>query len=221
MANNCCQDSNNCCLFAKYCYLLLVFATTVFAQEFNMNSMPPPGMQMEYSAGALKDGGTLTVTVTVPDKWHVNANKVTDEFLKPSSVEAKAEGLEFGEAVWPEPIKEYNEALELEIWTFRGTFSVQIPVKAVDGTNYDSLGTTVTFNYQACDNSICLAPASKTISLDGSLNGGAVGAGVKKNDSEIGAVEGRTGESRADTKENHAGSGTGPPNLIAYGAVRR
>ncbi len=117
MANNCCQDSNNCCLFAKYCYLLLVFATTVFAQEFNMNSMPPPDMQMEYSAGALKDGGTLTVIVTVPDKWHVNANKVTDEFLKPSSVEAKAEGLEFGEAVWPEPIKEYNEALELEIWT--------------------------------------------------------------------------------------------------------
>ena len=173
-----------------------------------MNSMPPPDMQMEYSAGALKDGGTLTVTVTVPDKWHVNANKVTDEFLKPSSVEAKAEGLEFGEAVWPEPIKEYNEALELEIWTFRGTFSVQIPVKAVDGTNYDSLGTSVTFNYQACDNSICLAPASKTISLDGSLNGGAAGAGVKKNDSEIGAVEGRTGESRTDARENRAGSRT-------------
>ena len=173
-----------------------------------MNSMPPPDMQMEYSAGALKDGGTLTVTVTVPDKWHVNANKVTDEFLKPSSVEATAEGLEFGEAVWPEPIKEYNEALELEIWTFRGTFSVQIPVKAVDGTNYDSLGTSVTFNYQACDNSICLAPASKTISLDGSLNGGAAGAGVKKNDSEIGAVEGRTGESRTDARENRAGSRT-------------
>ena len=204
MANNCCQNANNRCLFAKYCYLLLVFATAVFAQEFNMNSMPPPEMQMEYSAGALKDGGTLTVTVTVPDKWHVNANKVTDEFLKPSSVEAKAEGLEFGEANWPESIKEYNEALELEIWTFRGTFSVQIPVKAVDGTNYDSLGTTVTFNYQACDNSICLAPASKTISLDGSLNGGTVGTGVKKNNSEIGAVEGRT-----DAKENRAGSRTG------------
>ena len=219
MANNCCQNANNRCLFAKYCYLLLVFATTVFAQEFNMNSMPPPEMQMEYSAGALKDGGTLTVTVTVPDKWHVNANKVTDEFLKPSSVEAKAEGLEFGEAVWPEPIKEYNEALELEIWTFRGTFSVQIPVKAVDGTNYDSLGTTVTFNYQACDNSICLAPASKTISLDGSSNGGTVGAGVKKNDSEIGAVEGRTGESRADARENGAGSEAGLADDASAGIV--
>ena len=190
MANNSCQDSNNCCLFAKYCCLLLLLATAVFAQEFNMNSMPPPEMEMEYSAGALKDNGTLTVTITVPDKWHVNANKVTDEFLKPSSVEVKAAGIEFGEPEWPEPIKEYNEALELEIWTFRGTFSIKIPVKGVDGSNYDSLGTTVTFNYQACDNSICLAPASKTISLDshtnGTMNGATSGkASVKKNDSEI------------------------------------
>ena len=190
MANSCCQDSNNCCLFAKYCCLLLLLAAVVFAQEFNMNSMPPPEMEMEYSAGALKDNGILTVTITVPDKWHVNANKVTDEFLKPSSVEAKAAGIEFGEPEWPEPIKEYNEALELEIWTFRGTFSVKIPVKGVDGSNYDSLGTTVTFNYQACDNSICLAPASKTISLDNQASKGTSGVinganSVKKNATEI------------------------------------
>ena len=197
MANNCCQDSNNCCLFVKYCYLLLLFATTVFAQEFNMNSMPPPEMEMEYSTGALKDGGSLTVTITVPDKWHVNANKVTDEFLKPSSIETKAEGIEFDEPEWPEPIKEYNEALKLEIWTFRGTFSVKVPVKGVTSSNYDSLGTTVTFNYQACDNSICLAPASKTISLDSQANEGAGGASiqktnVKKNNPEISRGQGGT-----------------------------
>ncbi len=151
-----------------------------------MNSMPPPEMQMQYSAGALKDGGTLTVTITIPEKWHVNANEVTDEFLKPSSIEAKAEGIEFAEPVWPKPIKEYNEALELEILTFRETFSVELPVKSASG-NYDSSGTTVTFHYQACDNSICLAPASKTISLNEIAAGtksSNVNSGAKKNDSE-------------------------------------
>ena len=159
-----------------------------------MNSMPPPEMSMEYSAGALKDGGKLSVSITIPDKWHVNANKVTDEFLKPSSIVAKAKGVEFAEAVWPEPIKEYNEALELEILTFRETFTVEIPVKGTTNADYDSLGTKVTFNYQACDNSICLAPASKTISLDSrasegtneTISGAANGtSGVKKNDPEI------------------------------------
>lgn len=151
-----------------------------------MNSMPPPEMQMQYSAGGLKDGGTLTVTITIPEKWHVNANEVTDEFLKPSSIEAKAEGIEFAEPVWPKPIKEYNEALELEILTFRETFSVELPVKSASG-NYDSSGTTVTFHYQACDNSICLAPASKTISLSEIAAGtksSHVNSGAKKNDSE-------------------------------------
>ncbi|WP_163438827.1 thioredoxin family protein [Fibrobacter succinogenes] len=151
-----------------------------------MNSMPPPEMQMQYSAGALKDGGKLTVWVTIPEKWHVNANEVTDEFLKPSSIEVKAEGIEFGEVVWPAPIKEYNEALELEILTFRGEFKIEIPVKSV-ADKYDSLGTEATFHYQACDNSICLAPASKTISLGANAAGAKssnVNNSAKKNDSE-------------------------------------
>ena len=155
----------------------IIYPQSVNAQEFNMNGMPPPDMHMEYTAGALSDGGTLAIFVTVPDKWHVNANVVTDEFLKPSSIEAKADGIEFGDVVWPDPIKEYNEALELEILTFRGTFKIEIPAKAA-GKDYDSLGTEVTFHYQACDNSICLAPASKTIKLNDLL-------GAKKNSPSI------------------------------------
>jgi thiol:disulfide interchange protein DsbD len=182
-ANNCLQLST---AFFSWALFLVIYPQSVNAQEFNMNSMPPPEMQMQYSAGGLKDGGTLTVTITIPEKWHVNANEVTDEFLKPSSIEAKAEGIEFAEPVWPKPIKEYNEALELEILTFRETFSVELPVKSASG-NYDSSGTTVTFHYQACDNSICLAPASKTISLSEIAAGtksSNVNSGAKKNDSE-------------------------------------
>ena len=182
-ANNCLQLST---AFFSLALFLVIYPQSVNAQEFNMNSMPPPEMQMQYSAGGLKDGGTLTVTITIPEKWHVNANEVTDEFLKPSSIEAKAEGIEFADPVWPKPIKEYNEALELEILTFRETFSVELPVKSASG-NYDSSGTTVTFHYQACDNSICLAPASKTISLSEIAAGtksSHVNSGAKKNDSE-------------------------------------
>ena len=203
-ANNCLQESAIFFILGLFC---VICPQSVLAEEFNMNSMPPPEMHMEYSAGALKDGGKITVSITVPDKWHVNANEVTDEFLKPSSIEAKAEGIEFGDAVWPAPIREYNEALELEILTFRGTFNVEIPVKGIakdsDGSemNYDSLGTEVTFHYQACDNSICLAPASKTIRLNGQLGatgnaaGKASGIGVaKKNESN----DGSAAENRAE-----------------------
>ena len=132
-ANNCLQLST---VFFGFALFALIYPQNINAQEFNMNSMPPPEMHMEYSAGALKDGGKLSVSVTIPGNWHVNANEVTDEFLKPSSIEVKAEGIEFGDVRWPKPNKEYNEALELEILTFRGTFTIEIPVKSVTG-NYD------------------------------------------------------------------------------------
>lgn len=183
-----------------------------------MNSMPPPEMQMQYSAGALKDGGKLTVWVTVPEKWHVNANEVTDEFLKPSSIEVKAEGIEFGDIVWPAPIKEYNEALELEILTFRGEFKIEIPVKSV-GEKYDSLGTEATFHYQACDNSICLAPASKTISLSGnaaSAKSSNVNSSAKKNDSENEVAANTSDNENSETSDAGATASAGIIALLFF-----
>ena len=183
-----------------------------------MNSMPPPEMQMQYSAGALKDGGKLTVWVTVPEKWHVNANEVTDEFLKPSSIEVKAEGIEFGDVVWPAPIKEYNEALELEILTFRGEFKIEIPVKSV-GEKYDSLGTEATFHYQACDNSICLAPASKTISLSGnaaSAKSSNVNSSAKKNDSENEVAANTSDNENSETSDAGATASAGIIALLFF-----
>lgn len=163
-ANKCLQQSTT-----FLCSFLFVAAITANAEEFNMNAMPPPDMQMEFTKGKLNAESFVTLYVTIPDKWHVNANIVTDDFLKPSSVEAAGSGIEFGEPIWPTPIKEYNEALELEILVFKGDFQVKIPIKNVLD-NYDSLKTKITFDYQACDNSICLAPAQKTITLESAFN---------------------------------------------------
>lgn len=129
-----------------------------------MNNMPPPAMSMEFSNGKLGNNSKLTVEITIPENWHVNANVAADEFLKPSSIDVSAEGIAFGDPTWPPAIKEYSEALDLENLVFRGTFQVSIPVKSVE-SNYDSTTVKATFHYQACDNSICLAPAEKTIGL--------------------------------------------------------
>lgn len=146
-----------------------------------MNSMPPPTMSMEYSAGEIKTGSILSVSITIPENWHVNANIAADEFLKPSEIKVSAQGIHFGAPQWPEYIKEYNKALEFENKVFRGTFTVKIPIDSVDAQGYDSLSTTITFYYQACDNSICLAPAEKTIKLSGFF---APGSSDQKNGDE-------------------------------------
>ena len=156
-----------------------------------MNNMPPPDMYMNYSAGAVQKGSSVTVTITIPVNWHVNANIAADEFLKPSSIEIAAMGIKFGEPKWPEPIKEYSEALDLENLVFKGEFQVVLPVDSVEA-DYDTLTTNVTFHYQACDNSICLAPSKKTIKIgERGING--LGGSLKKNGNEEALAQGDGG----------------------------
>ena len=177
-ANNSLQKSSFC---------IILFAIFAFAQEFNMNNMPPPEASMHYSAGTLAKGSSVTVDITIPDNWHVNANVAADEFLKPSSIEISAQGIHFGEPKWPEPLKEYSEALDLENLVFKGHFQIKLPIEGVDN-NYDSLTTSATFHYQACDNSICLAPSKVTFGLNTLGFGNKRGLqpeALKKNDDDI------------------------------------
>ena len=192
--------ANNCCPLATIVCILSTIVASASAQEFNMNAMEPPEASMHYSEGALSENSEITVDIVIPDNWHVNANIAADEFLKPSSIEIAARGIEFGEPKWPEPIKEYNEVLEFENLVFKGHFQIKIPVKAVaDG--YDSLTTNATFHYQACDNSICLAPASVDIRI------GKNKAGISK------------ANSAADLKKNDEGNGTQESNNAAFVAL--
>ncbi len=192
--------ANNCCPLATIVCILSTIVASASAQEFNMNAMEPPEASMHYSEGALSENSEITVDIVIPDNWHVNANVAADEFLKPSSIEIAARGIEFGEPKWSEPIKEYNEVLEFENLVFKGHFQIKIPVKAVaDG--YDSLTTNATFHYQACDNSICLAPASVDIRI------GKNKAGISK------------ANSAADLKKNDEGNGTQESNNAASVAL--
>ena len=146
--------------------LLCIFVNIALAQStvFEMNNMPPPQISIEYPAGKTILGTTVTVQVIIPPKWHVNANIAAEEFLKPSTVEIDARGITFGEPVWPKPVKEYSEALNLDNLIFRDTLRIAIPVKAVAAA-YDTTTTNAAFTYQACSNFICLAPNTVRASL--------------------------------------------------------
>ena len=194
--------ANNCCPLVKLVFILTTIVASALAQEFNMNAMEPPEAEMHYSAGKLSEKSSVTIDIVIPENWHVNANVAADEFLKPSSVEIAARGIEFGEPVWPEPIKEYNQVLEFENLVFRGHFQVKIPVKAVED-GYDSLTTNATFHYQACDNSICLAPASVDIRI-GSRSGGKTSTTLKKNDEGTASPEVDTNKNNFEGQEGAA-----------------
>lgn len=207
----------------KTSFCILLFAFAAFSQEFNMNNMPPPEAGMRYSLGTLNKESSVTVEITIPDNWHVNANIAADEFLKPSSIEISAKGIHFGAPQWPEPIKEYSEALDLENLVFKGYFQIKLPIDSVDA-DYDTLTTQATFHYQACDNSICLAPSSVTFGVGAmgfnKKNNNAAstvgnGTNLKKNgDSEQGNDEGSLANASETLPDNATNEGNSAGTLV-------
>jgi thiol:disulfide interchange protein DsbD len=148
--------------------LLILNPIHSFAEEefINLNNMPPPQVTIFPPGESVTSGTHIHVEVIIPEQWQVNANIAADEFLKPSSLEMTAQGIHFAEPLYPEPVKEYNEALDLENLIFKDTILIQVPVETLENS-YDISTLSATFHYQACSNSICLAPASVSVSLTG------------------------------------------------------
>ena len=150
----------------KWFVFFPLFPAIAFAEDFgsiSLNNMEPPRIEISYPEKPTAKGTLVNVQVSIPEGWHVNANVTADVFLKPSTLDIGARGIEFDAPIWPEPVKEYSEALDLENLIFKGTFQILVPVKNVEA-DYDTSTTNVDFSYQACSQ-ICLAPQTVHASM--------------------------------------------------------
>ncbi len=150
----------------SFIFFILFFCGFTFADDFgfvSLNNMAPPQIEISYPEEKTSTGTLVNVRVAIPDGWHVNANIAADKFLKPSTLDIRARGIEFDEPIWPAPIKEYSEALDLENLVFKGTFLIRVPVKNI-AADYDTSTTNIDFSYQACSQ-ICLAPQTVHASM--------------------------------------------------------
>jgi thiol:disulfide interchange protein DsbD len=145
--------------------ILIVFAVTGYSQEFSvsLNNMEPPKTEMFYSRESPKTGDTLYLKVIIPQGWKINSNRVPEDFLVPSSIEAIAEGMVFDSIQWSEPMVEHNELLNMDLLLLRDTFTVALPIKSISDA-YNPYDAKLKFTYQACSK-ICLAPKTIEISF--------------------------------------------------------
>jgi thiol:disulfide interchange protein len=145
--------------------ILVVCAGVCYSQVGNisLNNMEPPRTELFYSKEIPKAGDTLYLKIAVPQGWHINADKVPDDFLVPSKAVVFAQGVEFEPALWPEPIKQRNDILNMDLLLLQDTFTISLPIKTVQ-KNSDPYGVKVKFTYQACSG-ICLPPKTLEIFL--------------------------------------------------------
>jgi len=154
----------------KILIILVVFAVVSYSQvpSFSLNNMEPPKTELFYTNEIPKIGDTLHLKVAIPPGWHINANEVPDDFLVPSKVVASAKGVEFEPVIWPEPIIQHNDLLNMDLLLLQDTFTISLPIKRIQ-KNGDPYGVKVKLTYQACSN-ICLPPKTLEIFLSEKKN---------------------------------------------------
>lgn len=103
--------------------------------------------------------GTLDLRVTLASGWHVNSHRPSEEYL--IATEARLDpvsGVRFGSARYPDGQMMKFGFSESPLSVYEGSFTIEVPV------TWDAAlpapGLSGSIEYQACNDTRCLAPAS-------------------------------------------------------------
>ncbi len=101
---------------------------------------------------------TLRVDATLAAGWHVNSHHPSEDYLIATSIRLEpAPGVRPGEAKYPEgKMKKFSFA-DKPLSVYEGTFSIEVPLTLSGAAPAEMAGAV---EYQACNDTQCLPPAS-------------------------------------------------------------
>lgn len=146
----------------------LLFSLAVHAQVPSRQPAPDISIRYEKPSDSASSVGALIIHVEIASGWHINSNAPLDEFLVPTTVAARAEGVDFGTPKFPPPERVHSDAMGGDMLLFSGAFDVDVPVLRKTAPKHASGAqawprTRVTLKYQACDHATCYAPKEVSV----------------------------------------------------------
>ncbi len=146
-------------------YTLIFLMAAVCAPAAMAALKTPPAVVKLGSIGLDKPlapgaSSTLIIDARVDDGWHINSNHPSSPDYIPTQVELTVpNGVTAGAVQYPAAEKTRLAFSSEELSVFTGEVQFRIPLKA-EAAVAPNHTVTVTLNYQACNNSQCLAPRS-------------------------------------------------------------
>jgi thiol:disulfide interchange protein DsbD len=101
----------------------------------------------------------IAVEINIAEGWHINSDKPKDDFLVPTSVLINGNNnIEFFKVAYP-PAKEYKfDFSDNPVLVWEGKIFIPVKIKFSDNSAFGSSPLVISVEYQACNNSTCLAP---------------------------------------------------------------
>jgi thiol:disulfide interchange protein DsbD len=110
--------------------------------------------------------GLIHFHVSVKEGYHIQANKVNDEFIIPTTLEIDThEILTAEEPMFPVSKKFRLEGSSDYLLVYDGSFKIIIPIRAGEKVKKGKYNLTAKLRYQACDDKTCFFPKTFAFSI--------------------------------------------------------
>ncbi len=152
----------------------LAIATSAAAQSAGSKSPAPgaivtvaPSFETHEAGGAI-----LRLQATLLPGWHVNSHQPSEDYLIATAVRLEpVAGATFGEARYPAGVQKKFSFSESPLSVYEETFAVEVPVLWTDASRPPA-AISGKVEYQACNDTRCLAPASVAFRAEVSASAG-------------------------------------------------
>ncbi len=141
---------------------------TVPAISMESFSEDPVTIKTYASLSSLPQGGSmeLAVELVIDSGWHINANKVNDPYMIPTSIIIESvPGLTVEKVVYPRGIEKTLSFSESPLPLYSRRALIGILIKAAPSVSIGEAVFNAAVTYQACDDKRCLAPIEKKIDI--------------------------------------------------------
>lgn len=105
--------------------------------------------------------------LSISPDWHINANPVNDEFLVPTTLEFRKEGVfKVVDTIYPPALPARFEFSESEVFVYAESALIGVLLKAGDRVPPGIYKLKGALSYQACNDTSCLPPESLGVELE-------------------------------------------------------
>ena len=150
-------------------YLLAIFLLQILAG--NPEKSTDDIVQLKAPEITVSSGknGVIQIYVTVKSDYHIQANKVKDEFIIPTTLDiTTGEIITIDKQLFPAARKFRLEGTKDHLLVYDGNFKIEIPFRTNEKVVRGNYQLNAKLHYQACNNKRCLPP--RTIDFSISLN---------------------------------------------------
>lgn len=136
---------------------LVVFLLSLLGVEVGAAG---PKVDAEWRKPSVGGATELTLSVTLEQGWHVNANDPDRPYLIPTTLEVtapagtKIESIRYPDAV----VHSLAFAPDTKLRLYEGTFPIHVKIAGAIPSRFDA-----TLSYQACNDEKCLPPTSLAV----------------------------------------------------------